>query len=102
MYLLLNIWHRQIILAFVCAALYLLILKPGYCLVAAVSAVNSATSAVSADKRLMATRPLPPLLVPYLLSPKSTGICMAPLLLSRGRNNKDGEGLGSSQIRKYK
>lgn len=57
-------------LSFVCAVLYLLIVKPEYCLVTAVSAVISATSAVSAGNRFMATGPLPLLFVPYLLSLK--------------------------------
>lgn len=57
-------------LTFVCAVLYLLIVKPEYFLVTAVSAVNSAMSAVSAGNRFMVTGPLPLLFVPYLLSLK--------------------------------
>lgn len=49
-------------LAYVCIVLYLLILKPGFFVVTAVSAVNSAKSA---DNRFMEIGPFSSLSVPY-------------------------------------
>lgn len=74
-------------LASVCAVLYLLIPKPGYFVVAALSAVNSAKSGYG-DRTF---------LIPLCLR---TRICLASMLQSRGWNTKDGEVPGRSQ-RKY-
>lgn len=52
--------------AFIHRVLSLLILKPGYFLVAAISAVNSATSAGSDDNLFMQIQSLPSLLITTL------------------------------------